>query len=165
MAKSKAIISRTQIENLYKVNRLFDYTLRYHEDLLKTHGIDATAIAGYNELSGENRFIFDGFILNVFNACGLESRATLIPIGVYWVEERQYIVKENPSDDFFVGAGSLVRKISKDGSRTVLHKWIHKDYKKLDVILDDKNRYYLRFEYMHHGRKEWLHVTNEKTWY
>lgn len=165
MAKSRFIVNRAQIENLYRVNGLHNFKLRNHEDLLRTHGINVWATDGYGMLSDEKRSIFDKFIVNFCNAQGLESRATLIPKGIYWVEERQYLVKESPEDNFYTVAGSIVWSIAPSGSKTILHKWIHKDYRNSTPILSEKSRFYLRFEYRHQGRNEWLHITNENSWY
>lgn len=56
----------------------------------------------------------------------------------------------------------LVKAIDKNGLKTVHKDWQHDDYKHLEVI-EGKAKTYLRFEYEHDGREEWLHVTDPKT--
>lgn len=164
-------MNRKQIEKLYEVNGLEDYKLRSTEDLLRCHGIDFKAVDGYNRLDDLSRAIYEKFILNIFNAWGLESRAMLVPKGIYFVEETQYLVKENPEDDYYIVAGGLVMTVDRSGLKTVLRKWEDEDYKHLEVKESEASQY-LRFEYEHGTyddgtlRREWLHVIKDgKEWY
>lgn len=154
----------TQIENLYKANGIKDNILRNTEDLLKVHGVDFKAVDGYNRLDDLNRQLYEKFIVNIYNMWGLESRSTIIPRGIYYVEEIEYLVKEEPEDDYYTVAGGIIKAIDRSGLNTVLHNWLHEDYKNFDVI-EGEAKTYLRFEYEHDGRNEWLHVTNENSWY
>lgn len=164
-------MNRRQLENLYEVNGITDYKLKNTEDLLKTHGIDFKAVEGYNRLDDLNKQIYEKFIINIFNAMGLESRAELVPEGIYYVEDIAYLVKSNPEEDYFTVAGGVVYAIDRSGFKTVLRKWIDEDYKHLEIT-ESETRNYLRFEYEHGSyedgtpRKEWLHVTENGTqWY
>lgn len=157
-------MSRKQIENLYIINGLKDFKLRNTDDLMKTHGIDFKAVAGYNRLDDLNKLLYEKFILNFFNGWGLDTRATLIPKGVFYVEDKNYLVKGNPDDDYFIVAGYNVQSIDKNGIKTVLYNILLEDYKQ-HKILEDKSKRYLRFEYEREEHNEWLHVINENTWY
>lgn len=155
-----------QLENLYKVNGIPDYRLRSLDNLLRTHGIDYKGVNGYANLDDVNKLLYEKFIINIFNAYGLKERATLIPTGIYFVEDIKYLVKEeNDEGGYYVAAGGVVKSIDKNGKKTVLHKWEDKDYKK-HIKSDTESSTYLRFEFKIQGRKnEWLHVAGEKTWY
>lgn len=153
-------MNRNQIENLYKINDLSDYKLKTTEDLLKVHGIDYKAIDGYKRLDEINKKLYEKFIVNIFNAFGLESRDTLIPKGIYFVEDVDYLAKENVEDDYFMMVGGVVYSIDKNGIKSVLHTWKDEDYLHLETTVSESKRY-LRFEYEHQRRSEWLHVTNE----
>jgi hypothetical protein len=164
-------MNRFQIENLYEVNGLTDYKLKTTGDLLKCHGIDFKAVDGYNRLDDLNRAIYEKFIINIFNGIGLESRATLIPKGIYWVEDITLLVKENPEDDYFNVAGGIINVIDRNGLKSVHHTWLDDDYKHLE-IKEKEAKNYLRFEYEHgtyengEPRHEWLHVIKDgKEWY
>lgn len=164
-------MNRFQIEKLYEVNGLEDYKLRNTEDLLKCHGVDFKAVDGYNRLDDLNRAIYEKFIINFFNGLGLESRASLVPKAIYFVEETQCLVKENPEDDYYIVAGGAVMAIDRSGLKSVLRTWEDEDYKHLEVKESEASQY-LRFEYEHGfyddgtPRKEWLHVIKEgKEWY
>lgn len=154
-----------QIENLYKINGIKDYQLRDTFDLLKIHGIDFKAIEGYKRLDDLNNVHYEKFIINFLNGLGLESRAALIPKGIYWVEDIQYLVKENIEDDYFVVAGGIVNVVDRNGMKSVLRSWTDEDYKDFEIV-ETESTNYLRFVYEHHGRAEWLHVIKEgKEWY
>lgn len=158
-------MKRSQIENLYKVNGITDYQLRSTEDLLKVHGIDFKSIDGYNRLDDLNRAIYEKFIINIFNAWGLESRATLIPKGIYYVEDTNYLIKESPESDCFIVVGGVIKAIDRNGLKTILHTWEDEEYKGLEII-ESEHKSYLRFEYEHQERNEWLHVIKDgREWY
>lgn len=157
-------MNRNQIENLYKINDLKDYKLKTTEDLLRVHGIDFKAIEGYNRLDDLNRSIYEKFIINFLNGLGLESRADLVPKGIYFVEDIEYLVQEE-GEDFPTIAGHIVYAIDRNGLKSVFRRWIHKDYEELEITEGEPMKY-LRFEYEHQERKEWLHVIKDgKEWY
>jgi len=80
-------MKRFQLEKLYEVNGLKDYKLKTTDDLLKTHGIDFKAVEGYSRLDDVNKLLYEKFIVNLFNGLGLDSRMTMIPKGIYFVED------------------------------------------------------------------------------
>jgi len=43
----------------------------------------------------------------------------MIPKGIFFVEEIDYLVKEDPKDDYFTFASGLVMAIDKNGLKTV----------------------------------------------
>lgn len=157
-------MNRSQIENLYKVNGLYDFKLKTTDDLLKVHGINFKEVDGYKRLDDINRKLYEKFIINLFNAFGLESRATLVPKGIYYVEDIDYLAKEKDDDYYFIVVGGIVYAIDRNGMKSVLHSWKDEDYKHLEVS-EKEIKKYLRFEYEIQGKNEWLHVVNESKWY
>jgi len=164
-------MNRKQLEKLYEVNGLNDYRLHTTEDLLRVHGIDCTEVAGYSSLDDINKAIYEKFIINIFNAWGLDSRLNLLPKGIYFVEDTEYIVKENPENDYYTLAGQTIYTIDRSGSKKLFRKWEDEEYKHLEKIAE-KPKNYLRFEYQHgtdaegEPRNEWLHVIHEgREWY
>jgi len=150
------------IENLYKSNGITNYQLRNTEDLLKVHGIDFKAVKGYNELDDINRVFYERFIINFLNGLGLESRVTLIPKAIYWVEDISYLT---PEDDYNLVIGGVIRSIDRNGIKNVIHTWADEDYQDKKYTESEVENY-LRFQYEHDGRVEWLHVIKEgKEWY
>lgn len=163
-------MNRFQLEKLYEVNGLKDYKLKTPEDLLKTHGIDYQEVDGYSGLDELNKKLYEQFIVNYFNGQGLESRATMIPKGIYFVEDVDVLAKENPEDDYYTVIGGRVVVIDRNGMRTVHRTWQDEDYAHLveefpEAITEGKPKQYLRFEYEHQDRKEWQHVISPTQWY
>lgn len=163
-------MDRRQLENIYLVNGLNEFKLRTTEDLLKVHGINYKEVDGYNGLDDKNKAIYERFIVNFFNAQGLDYR-DIVPTGIYFVEDITKLVKDNPADPadkFYSSAGSIIKAIDKNGVKTVLHSYKYKDYHDLENFedLEETAITYLRIEYEHHGRPEWLHIVSEgKEWY
>ena len=164
-------MTRKQLEKLYEVNGLTDYRLKSTEDLLKVHGIDYKDLAGYDSLDDDNKAIYERFIINIFNAWGLDSRLNLLPKGIFFVEDTEYVVKENPENDYYNLAGQTIYTIDRTGNKKLLRKWEDEEYKHLKKIAE-KPKQYLRFEYQHgtdaegNPRSEWLHVIKEgREWY
>ena len=164
-------MTRKQLEKLYEVNGLTDYRLKSTEDLLKVHGIDYKDLAGYDSLDDDNKAIYERFIINIFNAWGLDSRLNLLPKGIFFVEDTEYVVKENPENDYYNLAGQTIYTIDRTGNKKLLRKWEDEEYKHLKKIAE-KPKQYLRFEYQHgtdaegNPRNEWLHVIKEgREWY
>ena len=157
-------MNRSQLEKLYEVNGLKDYKLRTAEDMLRTHGINFKAVEGYTRLDDVSKLLYEKFIVNLFNGLGLDSRMTMIPKGIFFVEDVDYLVKEDPRDEYFNVAGGLVMAIDKNGLKTVHRSWKDDDYAHLEMT-EGKPKTYLRFEYEHNDREEWLHVIDPKTWY
>lgn len=158
-------MKRFQMEKLYEVNGLTDYRLKRPTDLIVTHGIDYIKVDGFNQLSNDNKALFGSFIVNFFNGLGLESRMTLIPKSVYLAEDYDILVKENPEDDYFNVAGGVVLKTHENGVKTVHKTWSDEDYTHIEPKTEGRHKTYLRFEYEHDGREEWLHVMSPKEWY
>lgn len=157
-------MNRFQLEKLYEVNGLNDYKLKTTDDLLRVHGIDFKAVEGYSRLDDVNKLLYEKFIVNYFNGYGLDARLTMIPKGIYFVEDFDYLVKENPEDDYWNVSGGLVMAIDKNGLKTVHREWKDDDYTHLEAI-EGKHKTYLRFEYEEDGRDVWMHVIDPKTWY
>ena len=85
-------MNRSQLEKLYEGQR--------PEGLqIKKYGW--STVEGYTGLDDVNKLLYEKFIINLFNGFGLDSRMTMIPKGIYYVEDFDYLVKENPEDDYF----------------------------------------------------------------
>nr|WP_315990814.1 hypothetical protein [Desulforamulus aquiferis] len=154
-----------QIENLYKVNGITDYKLKSTDDLLRTHGIDYKAVAGYKSLDDLNKLLYEKFIINIYNAFGLRARATLLPKGIYFVEDEEYLItKQDEEGQYNMAVGGVIKSIDKNGNKTILHTWEDQDYKHLKKKKRE-NKTYLRFEYEIQGGSGWLHVMDEESWY
>ncbi|MFW6016691.1 MAG: hypothetical protein ACOCRK_09660 [bacterium] len=156
-------MNRKQIENLYKINGLEDFRLHTLDDLLKVHGIEYTEITGYDTLDEINQKIFQNFIINFYNSWGLEARSMVIPDGIYYVEEIEYLAKDSSEDDIYITLGHFVYSINRKGKRKILYS--EKNENRLEIA-EKQCKQYLRFEYIYDGKKVWLHIIkNGKEWY
>lgn len=157
-------MNRFKLEKLYEVNGLTDYKLKTPDNIFNTHGIDYMAVKGFESLDDLNRELYAKFIVNFMNGLGLDSRAVLIPKGIFYVEDYDFIAKEKAEDEYWQVTGGEVISIDRNGKRKAHRSWQNDDYQHLTSI-PAKSEFYLRFEYKHAGRNEWLHVIDPKTWY
>ncbi|MGE4282357.1 MAG: hypothetical protein AB7G87_01410 [Clostridia bacterium] len=163
-------MERFQIEKLYKVNGLGDYKLKSPVDLVKTHGIDYIEINGFNRLNDLQKLLFSKFIVNYFNGYGLKTRCSIVPKGIYFVEEVEYLVKEDSEDDIYTIVGEKVLAIDRNGLKTVHHYWKNETFDHIKeqypgMIIESQLKQYLRFEYVINGHPGWQHVISDKEWY
>lgn len=150
---------------LYKVNGLYDYKLKNTDDLLRCHSIDYKQVDGFNHLNDINKKIYKNFIINIFNGLSLESRDTLIPKSIYYVEDIEYLSKEKLEDDYYVITRRIIKSIDRNGKKTIIHDYNDYEHSNLNPIKTDTQKY-LRFEYELNGKKEWLHIIDEGNgWY
>jgi len=154
-----------QIKTIYTANDLSTFKVNSHNDLMKVHGVNIEEIQGYNKLSLEHKTIFDAFILNFYNAQGLEQRSSLLPKSINFVLSEQSLGKRYDTDDFYIPLGTVITAFYADGNETkILKHWKDKKYKDIPCTLKEKEKY-LRFEYQINGHEEWLHVLSEERWY
>jgi hypothetical protein len=154
----------SELQHIYQANGLTDYQLKTADDLLFTHGVNAKKLLGYSQLDDANAKLYVAFIVNFFNTQGMDSRATLVPTGIYYVEDIDLLAKEEPTDEHYTIVGGIVKVIDKDGNQTLHQEWRGMGYEDLEAV-EGKPKRYLRFEYEHYGRPEWLHVMDERQWY
>lgn len=158
-------MNRYQIENLYQANGLTDYRLQNLSDLFKCHGIDYTAVQGYNTLDDIHRAMYETFLVTFMNAQGMDSRIEIVPTAINYVEDNEYLAKDPDEPEYVVTVKQEIHSINKNGMKKIIHSEISEKYKTLEIS-KQKTSNYLRIEYTHHGRKEWLHIIdNGEQWY
>lgn len=94
------MVNREQQEK-YLENGLTHFQLQSIADLLAVHGVNLHKIAGYSRLDEMNQQLFQGFIVNFFNAQGMDTRGTLNPKSIRYVSERgeRYLRFDYARDD------------------------------------------------------------------
>ena len=153
-----------RIQNMYRANGLPDCRLQTTEDLLKIHGIDFEELKGYARLDDVNRKLYEKFIVNFFNAWGLEARASITLRGIYFVEEVEYLAKVEGDDYLCDALGGIIYQLDRNGMKSILYQWDGEDEPKGREVIEETKQY-LRFEYIMDGREGWLHVLSESSWY
>ena len=165
-------MERFQMENIYKANGLNDYKVNDINDLLKCHGIDCNNLSGYKYLKEEDKNIFEKFIVNFYNANGMNSRMRMIPKGIYRVENVEHLVFDKEDKNFIVDSKTEVYELRNNGERILLKTYISDGFNESDVGVVEKEQY-LRYEYDegytnqdNNDRCDWLHIIDEgKQWY
>lgn len=153
-----------QIKNIYLANGLDEFKIRSHSDINSVHGIKVSEISGYSTLSNEDKLLFDEFIINFYNAQGLESRSEFLPLSINYVLSEEFMGKHGESDDYFVPLGGRITAIHINGNTKVLSIWKDKKFKNISCTYTEKQNY-LRFEYKNGKSKEWQHVISAAIWY
>ena len=83
-------MERSQLESIYKFNGLDNFKLKTLGDLQKVHAIDYR-ISGYKTLDKLNKDLYQKFLINFFNAWGLDARDTLKPTKVHYIKKGEYL--------------------------------------------------------------------------
>lgn len=158
-----AEMNRCQLESRYQAFGLADFVLKSVYDILNVHHIDYSSVQGYFGLVHLFRVNYKTFLVRFFNAFDLDNRAILKPLGIYWVESQDKVAVTD--DGSLVWAGGTVVSVDKFKNRVVLDDWFDEEYTRCEIIVEEPTQY-LRFEYMHGDRKEWLHIIkNGEEWY
>ncbi|MBN1074767.1 hypothetical protein DVV91_10470 [Clostridium botulinum] len=164
-------MNRNEIEKIYEQNGLNNYKLTSLEDLKKCHGIDAEKVRGYENLTEENKKIYKSFIINYYNAMGIDARMITVPKAINYVEEIDYIAPHPDAEtdeyykDFYVSVDTKIIVLKADGSRKQLRKYSDSEYKHLKAT-EQHRKEYLRFAFLQRKNKVWLHITHNGTqWY
>lgn len=149
-----------------KYSETGDYQLHSQVDISEIHGFEVSEISGYETLPDKQKELFDKAIINLMNASGIESRCSFIPIAINYVQEIEYSI---PVDEETYRPVRLeVRVILPDGKikPQPLHRYRLEKVSKAELAKCEKDiKSYLRIEYEKQGRKDWLHIVNEKEWY
>jgi len=154
------IMTRKELERRYEEYGLTDYQLKSLDDLKAVHSIDVTELKGYNELTDENRELFNSTVIRFFNSWGLDNRKELKPKSIHYVTEIEY--EKEISEDEAVSAGIEIYVIdSRNGTKKHrLHRYVFEK----SIPFSECSKYvknYLRFEL----KGVWFHITENGEWY
>lgn len=145
-----------------------DFCLRTVEDFEKVFLMNVADIEGYTTLNENQQVIFNQFLVNYLNGLGLNTKATFIPVKVFYVDEihkcYRYAVDENGKELFTTYKVDTYKIIN--GKRIKMLSYSESDYTLgSDDVLKDFVSSYIRFDFKEFNRKIWLHVINGKEWY
>lgn len=155
-------MDRYQVENLYKVNGLGDYQLEDTNDLLKVHGINFKKIKGFTRLNYGDKELFEGFIINFMNGLGLDSRIAWIPTAINFVHDDEHLAKDTNGN--YVCIKRTIELIDSNEMKSLLHSYSYKEGEGYNITKIERSEY-LRVEYKHYNRNEWLHIEDVDQWY
>lgn len=153
-----------QMKQSYLNHGLDDFILNSIEDFKNVFMYDVVNLKGYSSLSPIQQKMFNGFLVNFLNGCGLEYKSNFIPVSVYNVEEIAYGGRDNKEDDFL--EYSLKFYILENGKKRLMKNVGYQDN---DTYLEIKEfkRQFVRFDYKEYSNKKrsWLHIISESEWY
>lgn len=153
-------MNRNQLEEVYLAHGLVDFELRNLNDLLKAHGVDYR-VKGYENLTDENRKLYEEWLIVFFNRQGLGTRLNLVPTRVFFCEEVSHLHGcENDFGKYFEDVKKELFEIGFDGKRKLVRTYKDQDMegKSIDKVTTSK---YLRVEFK---KKEWYHVYSTERW-
>ena len=90
MRKPTNRTSYKEVTALYKEYGRTDYQLQTVQDVLNIHGYDITETTGYEDLTEENKRIFEAYVISHLNNVGMNTRLTMWPKSVHYVRELTY---------------------------------------------------------------------------
>jgi len=161
-------MSRQEIERNYEQSDCRDYHLRSSDNLLAIYHINFAGVKGYGELTEDNKTLYQAFIVNYWNAFGLDTRMTMQPIAINFVEDQEFnfeYIDSYDSTPMCATAKRVIQVLTAQGKKKPLHKFINKDFIKKGPLVASTPKKYLRFEYKINGCNEWMHVLGAKEWY
>ena len=157
-------ITRREYEELYENAGIKNYQLRDLTDIELIHGYDLTLLPGYEELSTENKKLFEDTVVRLFNGHGLDTRKDLLPKCVHYVEEINFY-KFIEEEDCNSVIGQEVYSLIKNRNGKYVHKKrIHRFTYEKGIPFKECKTYsktYLRFEL----KGVWYHFTEAYEWY
>lgn len=157
-------MEKVQIEKIYEALGIKSSRLKSLEELEERYGIKVKEIKGYNNLTEENKKIFNNFILNYFNQLGIRTKQAFKPVQINYVEETDFISDDPDDAECELFSKIVIKAIYQDGKKKVIHQFANQ-YKGLK-IKRKSNSEYLRFEFKEHGSKVWLHIIDQgNQWY
>lgn len=157
-------MEKVQIEKIYEALGIKSSRLKSLEELEERYGIKVKEIKGYNNLTEENKKIFNNFILNYFNQLGMRTKQAFKPVQINYVEETDFISDDPDDPECELFSKIVIKAIYQDGKKKVIHQFGNQ-YKELK-IKRKSNSEYLRFEFKEHCKKIWLHIIDQgNQWY
>ncbi len=168
MRKPTNRTSYQEVTALYEKYGRADYQLQTVQDILNIHGYDITETTGYQDLTEENKRIFEAYAIRHLNNVGMNTRLTMWPKSVHYVRELTYAGPEewDPEEQrnfrWEIGKEFIILKA--DGKTKKFRKYMDDGKTKADI---DKTtaKEFLRVDWKMHGRITWFHVSEELEYY
>ncbi len=157
---------REQLENIYLINGIEDFELRSLGDLMKIHGINARKIEGFSELSEEDKKVYEKFIIRYMNGHGLSYRSTIYPQKIYRAFEVDYLVKEDPNNNFYFKFAGEVWDCTDEDNVVMVKGWGSIEDRNKPGVIKKRGESYLRVEVKEKDSEVWLHIIEGgEQWY
>ena len=116
-------MEKVQIEKIYEALGIKSSRLKSLEELEERYGIKVKEIKGYNNLTEENKKIFNNFILNYFNQLGMRTKKAFKPVQINYVEETDFISDDPDDAECELFSKIVIKAIYQDGKKKVIHQF------------------------------------------
>ena len=144
--------------------------LRTIEDVKNIHNFDVTETTGYEDLTEENKRIFEAYVLQHMNSVGMNTKITMWPKSVHFVREYSYCTApeweeyEKKNVRWEIGREYIILKAN--GRTKKFKKFLDDDRTEADI---DKSatteKEFLRVDWRMNGENIWFHVSKELEYY
>lgn len=144
--------------------------LRTIEDVKNIHNFDVTETTGYEDLTEENKRIFEAYVLQHMNSVGMNTKITMWPKSVHFVREYSYCTApewdeyEKKNVRWEIGREYIILKAN--GRTKKFKKFLDDDKTEADI---DKSatteKEFLRVDWRMNGENIWFHVSKELEYY
>ncbi len=154
-----------QLQQSYLKNGLEDFNLKSIGDFENVFNIPLDSIAGYNDLSENNKKLFGDFLVNYLNRLGLNTKASFMPVSIYYVEEITLAGKMQEDKEYYMEYSRQFYILHPDGKR---EKMKRKGYHDKEIVYSFTKEYkkcFLRFDFSERKSKDWLHIISPTEWY
>lgn len=168
MRKPTNRTSYKEVTALYKEYGRTDYQLQTVQDVLNIHGYDITETTGYEDLTEENKRIFEAYVISHLNNVGMNTRLTMWPKSVHYVRELTYAGPEewDPEEQrnfrWEIGKEFIILKAN--GKTKKFRKYMDDGKTEADIDKTTEKEF-LRVDWKMHGRITWFHVSKELEYY
>lgn len=160
--------SYKEVTALYEHYGINDYMLRTIEDVKNIHGFDVTETTGYEDLTEENKRIFEAYVLHHMNSVGMNTKITMWPKSVHYVRELTYCGPEEWDPDegrnirWEIGREYIILKAN--GRTKKFRKYMDEGKTEADIDKTTEKEF-LRVDWRMHKGNVWFHVSKDLEYY
>lgn len=160
--------SYEEVTALYEEYGRTDYQLQTVQDVLNIHGYDITETTGYEDLTEENKRIFEAYVIRHLNSVGMNTRIAMWPKSVHYVRELTYTGPEewDPEEQrnfrWEIGKEFIILKAN--GKTKKFKKYMDDGKTEADIDKTTEKEF-LRVDWKMHGRITWFHVSKKLEYY
>lgn len=160
--------SYTEVTALYQKYGLSDYMLHTVQDIQNIHGYDITETTGYEDLTEENKRIFEAYVIRHLNSVGMNTKITMWPQSVHYVRELTYCGPEewDPEEQrnfrWEIGKEFIILKAN--GRTRKFKKYMDDGKTEADIDKTTKKEF-LCVDWKFGRENVWFHVSKELEYY
>ena len=154
---------------LYEATGRTNYQLKTVNDILVIHGFNIRETTGYEDLTEEQKKIFEAYVIKHMNGVGMDLRLTMWPASVHYVREVMLCGPKNWDNEgqrhYREELGKEYIILKADGKMKKWKKFFYeKDKTEADVDSKTETEF-LRVDWKFGTGRKWFHVSKELNYY